>query len=350
MNLKHGFLLLTAVSLLASCKQPQVKEKPVRPVKVSEVISFSLTVNTFSGIVTPDQFSNLAFRTSGPLVAVNVVEGQSVKKGQVIARMDPLDYQLSFDAKKASYITAKSQLERAEKLLSKQAISKQEYESIVASAENAKAAYENAKQMLEETTLRAPFDGFIQQKFVENYQEVRTGEKVVCLINPQKLQMQATLPENALSYIANNPELYVEFDAYKGVKFRARIKEYVQASPDGSGVPIYVTISDPKFNLNTYKVAVGFSCSIELVIKEKNFMDYTVIPLSALVNNSQNDKGSVFTYDPQTKTVSQRDVVYGEIIDKTKVVVLSGLRPGEQVVSAGANRVTDGEVVNLLNE
>lgn len=350
MKFKHGFLLLFAVLSLASCKQVVVKEKPVRPVKVSPVISFSVATNSFSGVVTPDQFSNLAFRTSGPLIAVNVVDGQSVKKGQVIAKMDPLDYQLSFDAKKASYITAKSQLERAEKLLSKQAISKQEYESTQAAAENAKAAYENARQMLEETVLKAPFDGFIQQKFVENYQEVRAGEKVVCLINPLKLQMQATLPENALSYIANDPEIYVEFDAYKGVKFRAKIKEFVQASPDGSGIPIFVTITDPKFNLNTYKVAVGFSCSIELVIKDKNFLAYTIIPLSALVDNPQNGSGSVFIYDPETKKVSRRDVKYGEIIDKTKVVVVEGLNPGEMVVSAGANRVIDGETVNLLND
>ncbi len=350
MKLNKGFILLAAVLVLVSCKQPVVKDKAVRPVKVSQVISFSIATNTFSGIVSPDQFSNLAFRTSGPLVEVNVVDGQSVRKGQIIAKMDPLDYQLSFDAKKASYITAKLQLERAEKLLNKNAISKQEYESIVASAENAKAAYENAKQMLEETILKAPFDGFIQQKFVENYQEVRAGEKVVCLINPLKLQMMATLPENALGYITNDPEIYVEFDAYKGVKFRAKIKEYIQASPDGSGIPIFVTITDPGFNLDTYKVAVGFSCAIEIVIKDKAFLNYTVIPLSALLNNPQNDKGSVFIYNTESKKVSRRDVLYGEIINKTKVVVLEGLQPGEFVVSAGANRVTDGETVNLLNE
>ncbi|MEG0519069.1 MAG: efflux RND transporter periplasmic adaptor subunit [Bacteroidales bacterium] len=350
MKLNKGLVLLFAVSALFSCKQSAVKEKPVRPVKVSEVKSFSIATNTFSGVVTPDQFSNLAFRTSGPLIAVNVVEGQSVKKGQIIAKMDPRDYQLAYDAKKASYLTAQSQLQRAEKLLSKQAISKQEYESTVAAAENAKSAYENAKQLLDETVLTAPFDGFIQKKFVENYQEVRTGDRVVCLINPAKLQMQATLPETALSYITNNPEIYVEFDSYKGTRFRAKIKEFVQASPDGSGIPIFVTISDPKFNLNTYKVAVGFSCSIELVIKEKSLLDYTIIPISAVSNNPENDKGSVFVYDPQTKKVNRRDVHYGEIINKTKIVVVQGLTPGELVVTAGANRVTDGEEVNLLND
>ena len=225
MNLKNGIILLLLASIFFSCTQAEVKTTTIRPVKVAEVTSFSFATNTFSWIVTPDQFSNLAFRTSGPLIAVSVEEGQNVKKGTVIAKMDPLNYQLDYDAKKASYITAKLQLERAEKLLSRQAISQQEFESTVASTENAKAAYENSKQMLEETTLRAPFDGFIQQKFAENYQEVRHGEKIVCLINPNKLQMQATLPENALSFIQNNPQMYVAFDSYKGVTFHAKLND-----------------------------------------------------------------------------------------------------------------------------
>ncbi len=350
MNLKNGIILLLLASMFFSCKQTEVKTTAIRPVKVAQVTSFSFATNTFSGIVTPDQFSNLAFRTSGPLIAVSVDEGQNVKKGQIIAKMDPLNYQLDYDAKKASFITAKLQLERAEKLLSRQAISQQEYESTVASTENAKAAYENSKQMLEETTLRAPFDGFIQQKFAENYQEVRQGEKIVCLINPNKLQMQATLPENALAFIQNNPQMYVEFDSYKGTKFKAKIKEYVQASPDGSGIPIFVYIDDPNFNLSKYRVAVGFSCSIEIVIQDNNFLAYTVIPFTSLINNPENNKGCVFVYDQQTKKVSKRDVQYGEIFDKDKVVIVNGLKPGELVVSAGATRVIDGEEVTLLND
>lgn len=335
---------------IISCKQDVEKAEVIRPIKVAEVLPYNLTTSTFSGIVTPDEYSNLAFRTSGPIIALDVVDGQSVKKGDVIAKIDPLDYQLSYDAKRVSYLTAKSQLERAEKLLTKEAISKQEYESTVAAEQNAKAAYETAREMLNETTLRAPFSGFIQKKYVENHMEVRAGEKIVCLINPNKLQMEATLPDYLLSYIESKPELYVEFEAYKGTKFKAAIKEYVQASPDGSGVPIYVEITDPKFNLKDFNVAIGFSCFIELVIKGNENLNYTVIPLAAVVGNPSNNKGSVFVYDPQLKNVSRRDIEYGEIINSKNVIVKSGLSVGERVVSAGANRVKEGESVKLLND
>ena len=96
--------------------------------------------------------------------------------------------------------------------------------------------------------------------------------------------------------------------------------------------------------------AVGFSCSIEIVIKDNNFNSYTVIPFTSLINNPNNNNGCVYVYDPATKRVNKRDVKYGEIFDKDKVVIVSGLNPGEYVVSAGATRVVDGEEVKLLND
>ncbi len=344
-NLLFNFILLV---LLISCKQTQESVEVVRPVKVTEVEPFDYTSVTYSGIVTPDQSSNLAFRTTGQIIWLEVSTGQSVKAGDAIAKINPIDYQLNYDAKNASYITAQQQLQRAEKLLSKQAISQQEYETTLAGYENSKAAFESAKQMLTETTLRAPFDGFIQEKFVSNYQEIRAGESVVSLINPKKLQMEANLPDNALSIIMNNPKIYVEFDSYKGVKFEAILKEYVQASPDGSGVPIFIAINDPKFDLGKYNVAVGFSCSIQFVVKDNNNLGYTVIPFSALVNNPNGDSGSVFIYDSKNHTVNRKNVEYGDVLDNDKVIIKSGLSVGDQVVSAGATRMVDGNKVKLL--
>ena len=68
----------------------------------------------------------------------------------------------------------------------------------------------------EQTKLRAPFDGFIQKKYVENYQKVQAGQGIVCLINPNKLQIQYTMPETNITYFSTPYQIYVEFDNYKG--------------------------------------------------------------------------------------------------------------------------------------
>ena len=71
---------------------------------------------------------------------------------------------------------------------------------------------------------------------------------------------------------------------------------------------------------------------------------------SSLINNPDNNTGCVYVYNPSTKRVNKREVKYGEIFNKDKVVIASGLTPGELVVSAGATRVIDGEEVKLLND
>ena len=339
------------LAALVSCGQPPVKEQGPRPVKLAEVTALNVVEKSFSGVVSPDQFSDLAFKMSGPLISLLVDEGQKVRTGQVVAEIDPQDFKWEYEAKKASYQSADAALQRATKLLSKQAISKQEYESTEASFSNAKAAFEYAQNQLEQTKLRAPFDGFIQKKYVENYQKVQAGQGIVCLINPNKLQVQFTMPETNLTYFNSPYSIYIEFDTYKGKKFKAKVKDYVEASPDGAGVPVFLYIDDPEFNLNKYKVAVGFSCRIYLNIETKSFNEGAVLaPISAIVASDTDNVKYVFVYNKQTQKVERRQVAVDELLGKNSVVITSGVQVGDLVVSAGATRMEDGQQVKVLTD
>lgn len=339
------------LATLMSCSQPPVKEQGPRPVKLTEVTSLNLVEKSFSGVVSPDQFSDLAFKMSGPLISLNVEEGQKVRTGQVVAEIDPQDFKWEYEAKKASFRTAEAQLQRTKRLLSKQAVSRQEYETTEASYSNAKAAFEYAQSQLEQTKLRAPFDGFIQKKYVENYQKVQAGQGIVCLINPNKLQIRYTMPETNITYFSTPYRIYVEFDNYKGVRFNAKVKEYVEASPDGSGVPVFLYIDDPKFSLDKYKVAVGFSCRVVLHIEGARFSGEAVLaPLSAIVGSEENDDKYVFVYNPQSQKVERRLIKEAGLLGKEDVIVVKGLNAGEQVVSAGATRLVEGQPVKVLTD
>lgn len=339
------------LAALVSCSQPPVKEQGPRPVKLAEVTSLNVVEKSFSGVVSPDQFSDLAFKMSGPLISLKVDEGQKVRTGQIVAEIDPQDFKWEYEAKKASFQTAEAQLQRAAKLLSKQAISKQEYESTEAAHSNAQAAFEYAQNQLEQTKLRAPFDGFIQKKYVENYQKVQAGQGIVCLINPSKLQIQYTMPETNITYFSTPYTIYVEFDNYRGMKFKAKVKEYVEASPDGSGVPVYLYIDDADFSLSKYKVAVGFSCRVILNIESGSFNEGAVlIPLSAIVAGESDTNKYVFVYNSQAQKVERRKINVKELLGKDNVVVTEGLKAGDQVVSAGATRLVDGQQVKVLTD
>ncbi len=346
---KMRFILSMGVALvLASCGTAPREAEPLRPVKVAEAESLGVTDKSFSGVVMPDQYSNLAFKVGGPLVQMNVVEGQRVRKGELVAEIDPIDYRLQYEATRSSYVTAKSQLERAEKLLAKDAISRQDFESTRAHYDNAKASFENAESLLKETKLRAPFDGFVQKKFVENYQKVQAGTSVVCLIDPSLLQIRFLMPEANMEYFLADPELYVEFENYKGTYFKARVKEYVPASSDGSGVPVFLRIDDSRFNLKEYNVSVGFTCRVILRHTNPGMTDACTVPISAIVTKVEGNEPHVFVFNAEKGLVEMHSVKQEGITGRGSVIITEGLKAGEQVVVAGATRLTDGQNVKVL--
>ena len=343
-------LTLGVAALMISCGSTPREAVQLRPVKVATVESLGTTDKSFSGVVMPDQYSNLAFKVGGPLIAMNVVEGERVKKGDVVAEIDPIDYRLQYEAKRSSYLTAKSQLERAEKLLAKDAISRQDFESTRAAFDNAKAAFENAESLLGETKLRAPFSGFIQKKFVENYQKVQPGTSVVCLIDPKLLQIRFIMPEANMEYFLSEPKLYVEFQNYKGVYFKTRVKEFVPASTDGSGVPVFLYVDDERFNLKDYNVAVGFTCRVILRHDNPGSSDACVVPISSIVAVEENRNPHLFVYNDEKGAVELREVEQDGVTGRGSVIISKGLKAGEQVVIAGSTRLIDGQKVKLLTE
>ena len=88
--MKGKLIPVFVLAALVSCSQPPVKEQGPRPVKLADVTSLNMVEKSFSGVVSPDQFSDLAFKMSGPLISLNVDEGQKVRTGQIVAEIDPL--------------------------------------------------------------------------------------------------------------------------------------------------------------------------------------------------------------------------------------------------------------------
>ncbi len=335
--------------LLSSCGTAPREEASLRPVKIKTVESLGVTDKSFSGVVIPDQYSNLAFKVGGPLIKMNVDAGEKVRKNQIIAEIDPIDYRLKYEASRSSFLTAQSQLNRAEKLLAKDAISHQDYESIRANFDNAKAAFENASSMMEETKLRAPFDGYVHEKFVENYQKVQPGMQIIRLINPTSLQVRFTLPEASLALLSEY-ELFIEFENYKGILFKSKLKEMVPASTDGAGMPVFLQIDDNRFNFTKYNVGVGFICRV--ILRHGNTVSKasSVVPVAALVADENGKQPHVFVYDEETSSVKMRKVVAEDVVRYGDVVIAEGLQPGEKVVIAGATRLVDGQKVKVLSE
>ena len=342
---------LAALLALAACSEKKASEPVVRPVKVTTVASQNVIQKDYSGVVDAVKFVNLAFRVSGQIINLPVVDGQKVKQGELIAQIDPREIRLQYDAAKAAYENAKAQLERNRRLLERQAVSKQEMEVAEANYQQALSAYEAQENNMADTYLRAPFAGSITRRAVENYQRVNAGETIAQLMDSRDLQIFFTLPDNSLSWVQGGDKSFtVEFEVYKGQKFNAVLKEYVEASPDGTGIPVYLTIDDPAFSKDKYDIKPGFACNVTMTVRLAGASaDYPLVPLTALYGSTDSQQVNVWVYNPQTQTVSLRPVTTGALTGENSVAITSGLRAGEQVVTAGVTQITEGERVKVLN-
>lgn len=348
MKLKLIIVSGLCAMIAVSCgKKGKNYQEIVRPVRVVKVESLGAIQKMYTGIVEAEEYSKLAFKVSGPLIEMNVDAGQKVKKGTVIAAVDPLDYNLQFEANKAAFLTSKSQMERNKKLLAMQAISRQDYEIAEANYIKARSAYETSQNTLEDTKLRAPFDGFVEVKYVENYQKVQPGESIIKLVNPDKLEVSFILPETNVRLTREKMKVAVEFDTYKGKWFTARVKEFVDASPDGSGIPVRLAITDPLFNRDLYNIYPGFSCKVNLSIDNTSGEGYTV-PLSAVFKDLKTNETSVWLYQSDSETVKRQKIGTEQLLGTDNVLVTSGLKAEDVIVVAGVNYITDGQKVTVI--
>ena len=341
---KIVFLLLGTVVFGCADKQPKPATDPVRPVKVYRTESLGSVNKNFAGMSVADDISNLAFRESGQVVKMNVSEGQSVKKGTVIAEINAREFVLRMEADKATFLTAQSQMERNKRLLEKQAISRQDYETADAAYVRARTAYDNSKNILSDTRLIAPFSGAVEKVYVDNYQRVQAGEPIVRLVNPVTRSVKFTMPESGLTTLKSAEVAFtVQFDSYPAVTFDARLKEYVQSSTQAAGIAVTLTLDGE--NLARYNIAPGMSCTINLRVDNPDRRDVTAVPLTALFSRDGKDCVWVVSDAGQAEL---HEVTPGELFGTDMVIVQSGLNPGQEVVTAGVYRLTEGERVRIL--
>lgn len=350
--MKKIYLFAISVMLLAtSCGHKKEGDVTlIRPVKTATASSQSVIRKDFSGIVEAVEYVKLAFRVSGQVINLPVVEGQRVKKGQLIAAIDPRDISLQYAADKAAYETAAAQVERNKRLLGRQAISVQEYEISVANYQKAKSAYELSSNNMRDTKLTAPFDGSIEKRLVENYQRVNSGEGIVQLVNTQKLRIKFTVPDDYLYLLrAKDVTFKVVFDTYPDTVFNAKLEEYLDISTAGTGISVTITIEDPAFNRSLYDVKPGFTCKIKLASDVAPFLEEKLvnIPLSAIFGESENQKTYVWVV--KDNKVSKREVTVYSPTGEANALISTGVQPGETIVIAGVHQLVEGQTVKVIN-
>ncbi|MEG1648723.1 MAG: efflux RND transporter periplasmic adaptor subunit [Rikenellaceae bacterium] len=347
--MKLYFSVLLVCLALFSCKSAPLVQNFDRPVKLYNVESLGYINKSYAAVVESAEQTSLAFQMGGEIIKLTVEAGDVVRKGQFIASVDPIDYSLQVDAAKAQYVTAEAEVERYKRLLEKDAVSQQQYEAARATYVSRKSAYENSLQTLQNTQIYAPFTGIVERKFVDNYQRVQPAAPVIKIINPDSLEVTFTISTSDAKLIASPlVEYSVEFDNYPGLKFKAKLKRYIDVSVDGEGFPMIVSITDPTFSPKSYDIKAGYTCSVLARIDNPMANDIVAVPLTAIYASKSGNDSSVWIYDEKSATVNLKSVELGELFSSDMVAVKSGLSLGEKVVIGGIYQLSEGQKVEVL--
>ncbi len=349
-NLMTSIRLLGAGLILSlflfGCNAKTEVEKTVRPVKVVRVESRNNTsIYTFPGKVKESREVKLAFRVPGPLVQLNAKEGMFVKKGDLLAEIDPRDFEVNLESAKTNWLHAKQDAKRYQELYEKKSVPESTKEKVDVAAAVAESNFNKAKNALNDTKLFAPFDGYVQTKMVENFEKIGAGYPILTLLDVSVLEVIAGVPES----IASHSEDFKSFTCtVKNGKTRviaAKLKEISKKTAGNNQVyPIKVYLNKGEAK----NLRPGMNASLNIEISETNTEDGYELPVASVVNYK--GKSIVWVYNEKQKLVNQREVEIVRLLANDKVLVRKGIRKGEQIVVAGAAFLIDKQAVKLLIE
>jgi len=349
--------------LIASCGPAPETAKSPRSVKAMQVVAPStISTRSFPGRAEAGQEVNLSFRVAGPLVELPVKVGDAVKQDDIVARIDPTDYQsvvASLDGQlqsaQAAANRARADFDRIDKTYredpgatTEMALdrTRQLRDSTAAAVRSAGAMVAGARDQLSYTNLQAPFDGEVVETYVENFETVVPKQPILRIIDPTRIEFTISVPENQIVYAPYVTGARVTFDALPGVEIPAVIKEISkEASQATRTYPVTLAMEQPEGT--DILPGMAGEALIEVDLPEDSARLGIQIPTTALFAEDDLQKSYVWVIDQATSTLARREVQTGDF-SEFGILIKSGLQAGEWVVVAGATLLSDGEEVKIL--
>lgn len=349
--------LCLSVAAAGCGKEEPAEEKPVaRPVKL-------LTIGKseqgewieYPGTIKAAQSADMGFEVPGRIIARPVKEGERVKKGTVLARLDDRDYVARLDTAKANLRKAQADYQRGQSIYAEDsgAISKENLDAYRRAVEVSQAKLREAEKAVEDTMLRAPFDGVMARKLVDDFANVNAKDPVLVFQDDSHLEIQVNIPErdvtgerrretNEKVTARLKPEVVVT--SLPDHSFPAQVKE-VTTETD----PVTRTFQATLIFDNPENVAVYPGMTAKVRVKASRVREASgriAIPVNTAVADA-NGNAYVWLVDPSSMTVHRRPVELGDLFG-SDVEVKSGLANGDIIAASGVHQLREGMGVRKL--
>ena len=357
---KISLTLVSAVLLLAACSRPAVPEEPIRAVKVMTVGVNSFTSGyEFAGEVRAKVESRLGFRVGGKIIKRQAELGQRVKAGQVLAQLDPQDYNLASDAAKAQLQAAATNRDlaaadykRYKELKDQNFISGAELERRETTLKAAQAQFQQAQaqwavqgNQVSYTVLVADVAGVVTAVEADPGQVVTAGTPVVRIAADGPRDVVFSVPEDMV--MAIKPGMPVEVREWTSKSTQAAKVREVAASADPATRTFQVKVSldvmdqSPPLGSTMYVLPKGLNGA--------GLAGLQVIKLPTSALRQEGKASAVWILDQANMTVKTQ-IVQIATVDGNEAVIAAGLQPGMLVISAGVHVLSAGQKVSIYKE
>ena len=335
-----GFLIV----LLTSCGK-RVQNAGTNPaVKIDTVLSADKQIALqFPGRVKAAQDISLSFRVSGTIQYMHVNDGAYVRKGQLLAELDPTDYQVQLDAAEAEYQSVKAEAERVMALYKENVTTPDANDKAVYGLRQITAKYNHAKDQLSYTRLYAPFSGYVQKRLFDSHETVAAGMPVVSIISEGSPEVEINLP--AVEYIHRQQftRYYCTFDVYPHQRYAL---ELISVTPKANANQLYTMRLQLKKEDKQAAPSPGMNTMVTIECSEGDVRNLSV-PSGAILR--ENGRTSIFLYDASSHAIRRCDVTVTRLLSDGRCLITSGeVNPGDLVVASGVHHVKEGEQVEPL--
>ncbi|HMR15858.1 MAG TPA: efflux RND transporter periplasmic adaptor subunit [Mariniflexile sp.] len=295
-------------------------------------------VETNQNIIIYPQFS-------GTLTQIYVKEGQTVSKGQLLAKIDDGGLSSQLAQVQAQTALAETTFERQSRLWEQKIGSEIQFLQAKTNYQAAKNSLAQLQKQLDKTNVRAPFNGTIDQIITDQGSLVNIGQSpLMRIVNTSDMYVKADVPENYLGKVNKGSEVLVDFISI-GKTYTGKIRQVSNyINPDNRSFSIQVALPNKDNMLKPNLIAT---------IKLNDYIsNNTIVIPNSIVQKNSNNESLIFIYTPEqtnSGTVKQTVIKTGKE-QNGSIEVLDGLKPGDMIVIEGARTLRDGQEVSTKNK
>ncbi len=324
------FLMLIAVGCADRSSQTGYDFIPVSVFEVTDQVVPEIL--EYSGNIVPLKVIEFGFMVAGKIKEVHVVEGQYVHEGDLIAVMEATDYDFALEAARAQYEEANKEYNRLKTMYEKGSLTQSNFDKVTALKQEATANYDYKLKQVHDTRLSAPASGWMAVEGIEPGEIIPQGYPVFAIIQTYQVFAETSIPENEINRIKLGMAVQVRIPALNDTVFQGTVNRLGQVGDAYSrSFPVKAIIDNTGYLLKAGMIAF-------VDVPTGKTRQIIAVPANAVITDAS---GHTFLYIVSGDHVTKRPVSTGSTL-KNQVVITSGVKSGEMIITEGLTRLYEG--------